>query len=166
MADFDPLALNKKMPQDAQEAILFLIRTWPLFEIALTDWLIALTRMDREIGVLMVGRMDTGSKINRLKEIYAHLGDKNQVQWLKNLDKSAKRYTSIRNTVVHTMYMGHRADPNKPEECQLIFSTHRPVRGRRKSIDAVIVTPSDIKKTAGFALRVVQKIREALARHT
>jgi hypothetical protein len=166
MADFDPLALNKKMPQDAQEAILLLVRTWPLFEIALTDWLIAIARMDSEIGVLMVGRMDTGSKINKLKEIYAHLGDKNQVQWLKNLNKRAERYTYIRNIVVHTMYVGHRADPKKPEEYQLIFSTHRPVKGRRKSIDAVIVTPSDIKETASFAGTVVQKIREALARRT
>jgi hypothetical protein len=33
--DFDPLALDKNMPQSAQEAILLLMRTWPLYEIAL-----------------------------------------------------------------------------------------------------------------------------------
>jgi hypothetical protein len=144
--DLDPLALDRKMPQDAQEAILLLVRMWPLYEIALTDWLIAIAGMDSEIGVLMVGRMDTRGKIDKLKEIYAHLGDKDQVQWLKNLQKSAERYTYFRNTVVHTLYVGHRPDPEKPDEYQLIFSTHRPVKGRPKTIHAITVTLSDIKK--------------------
>jgi hypothetical protein len=52
----------------------------------------------------MVGRMDTRGKIDKLKEIYSHLGNKDQVQWLKTLDKSAEGYTRIRNTVVHSLY--------------------------------------------------------------
>jgi hypothetical protein len=162
--DFNPLTLDKNMPQSAQEAILLLARTWPLFEIALTDWLIAVSGMDSEIGVLMVGRMDTRAKIAKLKEVYAHLGDSRQVQWLKNLNRSAEGYTSIRNTIVHTLYVGHRPDPKKSGRYQMIFSTHRPVKGRRKSIDAVIVTLPDIKKTASFAVRATQEIRNALAR--
>jgi hypothetical protein len=60
--------------------------------------------MNCDIGVLMVGRMDTRGKIDKLKEIYSHLGNKDQVQWLKTLDKSAEGYTRIRNTVVHSLY--------------------------------------------------------------
>jgi hypothetical protein len=162
--DFDPLVLDKSMPQSAQEAILLLMRAWPLFEIALTDWLIAVAGMTTDIGALMVGRMDTRGKIDKLKEIYSHLGNKDQVRWLTNLNKSARGYTVIRNTVVHSIYLGHRPDPEKSEEYQLIFSNHRPVKGRQKSIGAVIVKLRDIKRTATFAGSAASKIIDALRR--
>jgi hypothetical protein len=160
--DFDPLMLDKSMPQSAQEAILMLMRAWPLFEIALTDWLIAVAGMTTDIGTLMVGRMDTRGKIDKLKEIYSHLGNKEQVQWLTNLNKSARRYTVIRNIVVHSIYLGHKPDPKQPEEYQLIFSNHRPIKGRRKSIGAVVVKLHDIKRTANFAGSAASKIIDAL----
>jgi hypothetical protein len=73
--EFDPLALDKSMPKSAEEAILLLLRAWPLFEIALTDWLIAVAGMNSDdIGALMVGRMETRGKIEKLKDIYGHLG--------------------------------------------------------------------------------------------
>jgi hypothetical protein len=130
-SDFDPSSLDRSMPQSGQDAILLLMRAWPLFEMALTDWLIAVVKMDEEIGRLFIGRMDTRGKISKLREIYQHLGDTQQVQWLKNLNKSAEGYTRVRNMIVHGVYLGYRPRPDT-EEYELIYSTHRPIIGRRK----------------------------------
>ncbi len=162
--EFDPLALDKSMPKSAEEAILLLMRAWPMFEIALTDWLIAVAGMNSDVGALMVGRMETRGKIEKLKDIYSHLGNKDQVQWLTNLNRSAEGYTLIRNTVVHALYLGHRPDPEKPEAYQLIFSNHRPVKGKQNSIESVILTLHNINMAAKFAGRAASKIIHALPR--
>jgi hypothetical protein len=99
-SDFDPSSLDRSMPQSGQDAILLLMRAWPLFEMALTDWLIAVVKMDEEIGRLFIGRMDTRGKISKLREIYQHLGETQQVQLLKNLNKSAEGYTRVRNILL------------------------------------------------------------------
>ncbi len=125
-AAFDPTLLNKNMPQDAQEAIISLLRAWVIFEIALTDWLIDVTEMNNEIGSLLIGRMDTRGKIDKLKEIYAHLEDKTQVKSLQNLSRSTEGYSRIKNTAVHMMYLGHRLRRGSSDEYELIYSTHRP----------------------------------------
>src|SRR5262249_14257368 len=96
-----------------------------------------------------------------LKEIHAQLRDKKQVAVLKNLGKSNEGYSKIRNTVVHTVYLGHRGSP---EDCELIFATHRPAKGESERLDAVVVRLEDLKKTAKFAVTSAKKITDALAR--
>jgi hypothetical protein len=71
-AEFDPMSLDRGMPQSAQDAILLLVRAWPLYEAALTDWLTTVAGMNSEIGAFFIGRMDTRGKISKLKEIYQH----------------------------------------------------------------------------------------------
>lgn len=147
------------MPGDAQEAILLLIRAWPYFEIALTDWLIAVSGMDSDIGALFVGRMDTRGKIDKLKEIYSHRRDADHMLSLKNLGKSAEGYILVRNTVVHSVYLGHLpCKLDKPDAYQLVFSNHRPVKGKQKYVKSVILTQADIAKTASFAGKAADKI--------
>jgi hypothetical protein len=160
--DFDPMSLDRKMPQSAQDAISVLVRAWPLYEAALTDWLIAIAGMKSEIGTFFIGRMDTRGKISKLKEIYQHLGDKSQVESLTHLNKTAKAYTHIRNVIIHTIYIGHRPSHDKPDEYELIYSEHRPVKGRPKTVSGLIVRLDDIKRTASFAQRTAQKINDAI----
>jgi hypothetical protein len=161
-AEFDPKSLDRGMPQSAQDAVLLLVRAWPLYEAALTDWLTAVAGMKREIGAFFIGRMDTRGKISKLKEIYQHLGDKRQAQWLTNLNRTAKDYTHIRNVVIHTIYLGHRPSPDKEGQYELIYSEHRPVKGKPSTVSSLIVRLDDIKKAATFAGRAAQKINNAL----
>jgi hypothetical protein len=150
------------MPQSAQDAIILLLRAWAVFELALTDWLIAIVGMKDDLGILLIGRMDTRNKIVKLKEIYEQLRDAKQVLALKGLGKANERYSQIRNTVVHNVYLGHRPDASKPGEYELIYSTHRPVKGRRDAMDAVIVRLADLKSAATFAGRQTKRITDAL----
>jgi hypothetical protein len=90
------------------------------------------------------------------------LGDKRQVQFLTNLNKTAKGYTHIRNVVIHTIYLGHRPSLDKEGQYELIYSEHRPVKGQPNTVSNLIVRLDDIKRTATFAGRAAQKINDAL----
>jgi hypothetical protein len=160
--DLDPTSLDKSMPQSAQDAIMVLLKSWVLFEVALTDWLVAVTGMRDDIGILVVGRMDTRGKIDKLKEIYSHIRDARQVAGLKNLGKSNEGYSKIRNTVVHNIYLGHRPRPDDRGQYDLIYSIHRPSKTRIDGMDAVIIRLDDLKKAAKFAVSAAKDIRTAL----
>jgi hypothetical protein len=52
--------------------------------------------MHDDIGLIMVGRMDTRVKIERLTEIFTHFGNHDEVKSLKNLSTSNAGYSRIR----------------------------------------------------------------------
>jgi hypothetical protein len=80
------------------------------------------------------------------------------------LNKSAEGYTHIRNVIIHTIYLGHRPGPDKEGQYELIYSEHRPVKGKPSTVSALIVRLDDIKKAATFAGRAAEKINSALRR--
>ena len=160
--DFDPLDLDKKIPGHAKDAIINLLQAWALFEIALTDWLIASIGTNQDIGTLLFQRVSTNSKIDKLKQIYAHVGAKTDLEKLKELSRLEEKYSQIRDAVVHNMFLGTRNDASDETQCELIYSRHRPAKNRMKSIEAVVIRTPDIKAAATFAITSTKVIRAAL----
>ncbi len=146
--------LTPALSAEAREAICTLITTSAMLEIALTEWLTRLVGMDSDIGPLLIGRMDNRAKIDKLKEIYAHLNNKGAVRSLKWLSKNAKIHSDVRNTVIHNICCGVKNDGNT-----LQFLTFLPVRGDRRHQVVKTLTFTQIWAASRVALLAAGKIR-------
>jgi hypothetical protein len=123
---------------------------------------LASTGTNQDIGTLLFHRASTKSKIDKLKQIYAHVGAKADLGKLKDLSQLEEKYSRIRDTVVHNMFLGTRNDAGHEAQCELIYSRHRPSRNRLKTIEAVVIHTPEIKAAARFAINSTKVIRAAL----
>ena len=65
--------------------MLNVVMAWPKLEIGLTYWIsLAICLRPSETGILL-GAMDTKSRINKLKALYLHRNDKDAVALLKRI---------------------------------------------------------------------------------
>ena len=143
----------------AENAINVLIKTWPHFDHILTEWLILISEMPQDIGRILIGRMETKTKLDRLKDISKHLGRDADVKTIAQISRSHEHFSKIRNAVAHCPIIG--MNPDHPLE--VLFVESRFVKGRRDLVDVSSIRLERITAAAGFASRTIGIIMRVLS---
>lgn len=134
-------------PKALMEAVLNLIVTWPELEIGLTYWIsLAINLRPSETGILL-GAMDTKTKINKLKALYAHRGDREAAKLLKDIAKEHKEHADVRNTIAHAKLLG--ASKANPDEAYFLTSMAIPDQHGFMEISRLSV--ADLRAAERFA---------------
>jgi hypothetical protein len=102
--------LVRKVPDLAEELIVTLVVTWPYMELAITDWLLRAAEIPQDIGRILVGRLDTGQKIGKLKELAGHRPNSGLKEEIEGLAQQYKRHSETRNTIIHCVCIGYHKD--------------------------------------------------------
>ena len=125
MQEFDITDLDKSIDEEVREVIGKLIMTWARLDSLLSQWVIVEFGMTLDSGSILLGNMDTRTKLDRLKQLYEHHGDKRSAKAVANLSKLHASHIDIRNTVAHTQCGGRR----KSEPDILVFAPVKPSKG-------------------------------------
>jgi hypothetical protein len=135
-------------PQNLLSAIAEVILAWPLLEIGLTNWIgYAISVRPSETGILL-GVMDTKSKINKLKALYVHRNaDKEATQFLRTLSKEHENHAKVRNTLAHAILLG--ASISAPDDAY--FMTSQAVPDQHGFMMIHRLSLSELGATAAFA---------------
>ena len=148
----------KPYPKELTDAILNVILAWPVLESALTFWISeAIKVRPSETGILL-GAMETRTKIDKLKSLYAHRKDKEAAALLKELSKAHRAHVDIRNTLAHAQILG--ASKFKPKEAY--FMTSRAVPEQHGFMVVLRVPIEDMVAAARFAKDSSRDIRALL----
>jgi len=145
------------IPDDAEiyQTIGELTACWANFEFALTGLLIYHSGMSARNGYLMIGRMSSKSKIEKIiKILKANDHDKQVIDFFVNVKKLANFPCEIRNIISHRTYWGS----DVKDEDILYFGG---VRAREESgMDSVYaITKKEIKTASDFASDTAQELK-------
>lgn len=148
----------KPHPPKLMDAILDVIIAWPVLETSLTYWIsLALNIRPSETGILL-GAMDTRTKIDKLDALYAHRKNTEEETLLKKLSSGHKEHVKVRNTIAHAQLLG--SSKRKPDE--MYFLTSRAVPDEYGFMVILRVPLADMENAARFARDSSADIRALL----
>lgn len=159
MKKFDPDDVSPKPHTKAiTDAILDVILAWPVLETSLTYWISLATGLRPSETGILIGTMDTRTKINKLRNLHSHRKDEEATTLLKAISKEHDTHVDARNTIAHAQLMG--GSKRSPDE--VFFLTSRAVLDRHGFMVVVRVPIADMRAAAQFARGRSKDIRALL----
>ena len=138
--------------------MLNVVLAWPKLEIGLTYWIsLAIKLRPSETGILL-GVMDTKSRINKLKALYTHRNDKEAVTLLKTISKEHETHSEVRNIIAHAQLLG----ASKAVRTDAYFLTSRAIPDRHGFMVIERVNCDEMNAAARFATNRAKDIRALL----
>lgn len=136
-----------KVSQEARDVMLDLILAWARLDTACSIWVTLAFGMCTDSGPILLGNMDTKSKLDRLKALAKHHKLATAAKSIDNLKKTVEHYAQIRNAIAHSMLAGERV--SKPGV--IVFSPLKPAPGVLAHMMIQEVRLEAMKKAAAFA---------------
>jgi hypothetical protein len=156
MTDFDLANLNHDIDQQARDIICDVILSWARLDSLVSQLTLLAFGLALDGGTILLGSMDTKTKLDRLKKLYDHFGMEEAAQSIANLRQSHKDFVDVRNTIAHHTCAGcWKSDPN-----MIVFA---PVRVPHKQLNMVELSHVPVKamaRAARFATEVGNQLLE------
>ena len=147
--------IEASLTDEAKRVMLHLILSWARLDAALTHYLLIVTGVSYDNGSILIGRMDTRAKIEKLKSIYQHHAMEDAASSISNLAILHKRYVNSRNAIAHYHCVGtERADPKT-----VVFLTGSISKGIKGSTAGKTFTLEHMAASADFAHRAASMLR-------
>ena len=142
-----PKELEPNVSPAARIVMAELIMGWAMFEASLSHFLLLAFGIALDEGSILIGNMDTRTKLDRLQTLYKHHGMKSAATNIRNLIAVHKHFVDVRNVVAHHVCMGHYvADPD-----MLMFSAGRVSPGHKGMIRGVSYSVHQMSAATDFA---------------
>lgn len=130
--DVSPENLTFSLSDEARRVILDLVLQWARYDALVSQWLLLAFGLSFDSGSILLGNMDTRTKMERLKGLYQHHGKASAVRKIANLQKAHAGLVDIRNLIAHSGCAGHvKSDPR--------FVAFAPVRTVKGSLDTMVI---------------------------
>ena len=136
--------------------MLDLILSWARYDTLISQWLIYAFGMSLDDGAIIVGSMDTKTKIDRLKGIYQHHGMGGAVTSLNRLLTAHLDKRWIRNHIAHSPCVGRLK--SNPET--VVFLAVKASKGHLGNMAVYEISLDDMKKTEAYARTVADELNE------
>jgi len=130
--DLSPENLTFLLDDNSRKAILELVLSWGRYDGLISQWVLHAYGLSLDSGSILLGNMDTRSKLDRLKNLYQHHGMKAAVTKIENLQRDHRSYVDIRNLIAHSGCAGQV----KSHPWLIAFA---PVRTKRGALDAMVI---------------------------
>jgi len=100
--DLSPENLTFNLDPETREAMLSLVLAWGRYDGLISQWLLQAFSLSLDSGSILLGNMDTRTKLDRLKGLYQHHGKKAVVANIAKLQKDHLEFVDIRNLIAHS----------------------------------------------------------------
>lgn len=147
MPDFTLDDLEPNISQFARDVICDLILSWAKFDSLVSQLTLVAFGLSLDGGTIMLGAMDTRSKLDKLKKLYDHHQMEEAAQSIANLRQSHKEYVDIRNSVAHHTCAG--SWKSRPE--MIVFAPVRAVQGSVRMVEVEHIPLREMINAVGFA---------------
>lgn len=154
--DLNASDIQHGIPTQAAAAIGQLVISWAGYETALTAWLTSAFGMAPDSAQIMIGRMDSRNKLDKLISIYKHNRLAQTVKDLNLLKSKTETFSIIRNKVAHCAYMGFKPSPS----IHLFFFSNRFATGSSNEAVIDIIPLTRIRASAHFSSVTAERITQ------
>jgi hypothetical protein len=137
--------LDDTIPPEITDAMSTLLMAWPLVDSGLSAWLASELRLPFDEAAILFGGMDGWTKLNRLKELFAHRGNAAVTDSLTLIMPRFQEHSTVRNTIAHKPCIGM----SKSEPGTIYFS---PFKVRKGVIGELIVQGVTVPELVHAAL--------------
>jgi hypothetical protein len=123
---------------DARDVIAEVILSWARFDSAVTQFVLEAFGTPFDAGCILIGNMDTKTKLDRLKMLYQHHKMEAAAQSISNMLSMHRAFVGVRNSVAHSLCVGHLRE--KPDF--VVFTAGTLARGE-PDMASVVAYPID-----------------------
>lgn len=156
MVDFQLDDCTLTIDEETQKLIAELILAWARYDSLVTHWTFRSFGMGPDEGPILLGNMDTKTKIERLKKLHNHLSIEPAATWIGYLHKTHETHVEVRNAICHKSCAGHhRRAPN-----YLIFHIAKPPIKMIGHMTVEMYHLDQIKAAITFAKEAADKISD------
>lgn len=114
MVDFRIEDCTHTIDEETRGLIAELILSWARYDSLVTHWTFRVFGMGPDEGPIILGAMDTKTKLGRIKSLYAHFSKKRSAENVATLLKVHGQHVDVRNAICHKACAGHhRRDPDR-----------------------------------------------------
>lgn len=156
---FDLENLDPNISHEARDAICDLILAWASYDSLVSQWIIVSFALPMDAGAILVGNMDTRTKLDRLEYLYRHQG-MSGADAIQSLRKDHLSHVSVRNNICHS----HCAGSFKSDPKRIVFAPVKTVKGEPGHMLFEAVHLDQITEATAFALdacRFLNRLVEA-----
>ena len=130
MAEFTLENLEPDISDFARQVVCDVILSWARFDSLVSQLALLAFGLSVDGGTILLGAMNTQTKLERLKKLYAHHGMTDAAQHIGNLEAWRNKFADIRNSIAHHTCAGSwKTDPDV-----IVFA---PVRARKGVLNQV-----------------------------
>ncbi len=146
--------LDRTLTQDAKDAICDLVLAWAGFDTTVSYWMGLTFGLDIDIASILIGNMDTRTKLDRMKLVYDHLGAPQASASIGRLVKAHGEFVDTRNAIAHRRCVGMTHT-----DCErLIFTSSKHIRKDVGRFEVLAIDVEQLKAATSFANEAVEKI--------
>jgi len=155
MARFPIDDLDPNLTQEARDVICDLTLAWASYDTMISYWMILTFGLEMDVGSILLGNMDTKSKLDRMKLLCDHLGFKGSVDSIARLQKSHLEFVEARNALMHRRCIGMTHN----DDCErLVFTSVKHIRRDIGNFELLAFDLNMFKTATNFANEAVDKI--------
>lgn len=158
MEEFRGEGLYRTISQEARDAICDLTLGWGHLDTMVTHLFALSFSLDMDIASILVGNMETKTKLERLRSLLDHLGLKSRADDVHKLNKAHLNHSKIRNIVTHHYCVG------MVENDTLVFTSWKHIQGDPGTFEIVKINVPRIRNAASFANKAEEEIKAMIRR--
>lgn len=158
MIEFSISDVTNDIDQETRDLISDLILAWARYDSLVTHWTFRSFGMGPDEGSILLGNMDTRTKLDRMKALNTHFGITESASSIAALTKLHKIHVEVRNTICHKTCAGHsRSDPDR-----VIFANAKVYPGMPGKMLVELVHLNQIRDAIQFAKANADNISEVV----
>jgi hypothetical protein len=126
MEQFSVSDISNNLDEETRGVMLDLILSWARYDGLISQWVLLAYGLTPDAGSLLLGNMDTRTKLDRLKALYEHHSMQEGVARIAALQKGHAHYVDIRNAIAHSACGGQ----NTSEPKRVLFAPVKTIKGQ------------------------------------
>lgn len=158
MAEFTLDDLEPDISPIARDIICDVVLSWARLDSLVSQLVLLAFGLPIDGGTIILGQMDTRSKLDRLKSLYDHHGMNDAAKSIANLKAWHLRFVDVRNAISHHTCAGSwKSDPS-----MIVFAPVKAMQGLLDHVEINHIPLSDMNAATDFATRASDALRVAV----
>jgi hypothetical protein len=155
MPDFTLDDLEHDISAVARDIICDVVLSWARLDSLVSQLVLLAFGLPIDGGTILLGQMDTRTKLDRLKRLYDHHGMPDAAQSIANLRAWHKRFVDVRNSIAHHTCAGSwKSDPS-----MIVFAPVRAMQGVLDHVEIEHVPLSEMNRATDFAVKAADALK-------
>lgn len=154
MTEFTLDDLENDISPFARDIICDVVLSWARLDSLVSQLVLLAFGLAIDGGTIILGQMDTRTKLDRLKRLYDHHGMTDEAQSIANLRAWHKKHVDVRNTISHHTCAGSwRSDPS-----MIVFAPVRAMQGTLKQVEIEHIPLAHMNAATDFASKAADAL--------
>ena len=154
MADFTLDDLHPDISPITRDIICDVVLSWARMDSLISQLVLTAFGLSIDGGTILLGQMDSRTKLDRLKRLYDHHGMKAAAESIANLRAWHKRFVDVRNAISHHTCAGSwKSNPS-----MIVFAPVRAMQGQLQQVEIEHYSIGHMNAATDFAIKASDRL--------